>query len=240
MTTLNDTLQRRFNYLRDERATSPQRMGYSEAMAIAEIELRESAGQNGLIITGAGEGLAVELNDALAGWRITWAHNKDGALVYVAGDLSTLLDAQPTITDAYNVAMAYQLKRNKERGAAPTPEATSPTIPSNATGQRRRVYVCHAYSSDPAGNAAKVAEICKVLVAEGVLPIAPQVYLASFVDDATQRDLAMSLCLDLLAGCDELLLRGPELSAGMIDEVRFALRRGIPIRSHVTPKEPNL
>lgn len=96
----------------------------------------------------------------------------------------------------------------------------------------RKVYVCHAYSADPKGNADKVAAICKGLVARGMLPIAPQCYLGAFIDDATERRLAMSLCFELLSMSDVLSVyadENGELSPGMVDELHFARKHDIPI-----------
>lgn len=84
------------------------------------------------------------------------------------------------------------------------------------------IYVCHAYSKNPAKNVAAIKRICEELVSEGDLPIAPQLYLPQFMNDATQRDLAMQMCLELLAKCDMMIVYGTELTEGMLQEVEFA------------------
>lgn len=172
----------------------------------------------------AGDRVIVRPTGELGYIEISW--DWDGKISYFARDRNdggrpANFCASPEDAFGKVVADTDAMNAKQAKLEAATPKPT----------RRQQVYVCHEYSADPEGNTAKVAAICKGLVADGVLPIAPQVYLAAFVDDATQRELAMGLCLDLLAGCDELLLCGPTLSAGMIDEVRFALARGIPIRS---------
>jgi DNA invertase Pin-like site-specific DNA recombinase len=44
--------------------------------------------------------------------------------------------------------------------------------------RRRRVYVCHPFAFDPAGNIAKVRAISQALLVQGVVPIAPHLYRA--------------------------------------------------------------
>jgi hypothetical protein len=68
------------------------------------------------------------------------------------------------------------------------------------------------------------------LLAERVLPIAPQLYLPHLIDEATQRERALDLCLELLATCDEVRVFGRRVSPGMERELQHAARLGIPIR----------
>lgn len=99
-----------------------------------------------------------------------------------------------------------------------------------ATGRRRRIYVCHPYANDPAGNAVLVRGICRALVAEGRLPIAPHLYLPAFLDEATERELALELCLELVDLCDEVRAYGAVITPGMGREIAYARQRGIPVR----------
>jgi hypothetical protein len=96
-------------------------------------------------------------------------------------------------------------------------------------GRSLRVYVCHAWSNDPASNAEDIEFICRAVVAKSALPIAPQIYLSRFMDEATQREQALSFCLQLLADCDLVLAFGAPTD-GMRRELAFARLRGIPIR----------
>lgn len=98
-----------------------------------------------------------------------------------------------------------------------------------ATARRRRVYVCHPYAGDPVGNAARVRVICRRLVAEGVLPIATHLYLPAFLDEATERELALELCLELVDLSDEVRVYGGRITSGMARELERAHERGIPV-----------
>jgi hypothetical protein len=94
-------------------------------------------------------------------------------------------------------------------------------------GGRLRVYICHPYSADPEGNVRAVRAICRAVVEEGHLPIAPHLYLPAFVDEATERALALALCLELVTMCDEVWVYGDEPTSGMRQEILHAARLGI-------------
>ncbi|MDP1826633.1 MAG: 3'-5' exonuclease [Archangium sp.] len=97
-------------------------------------------------------------------------------------------------------------------------------------GRLKRVYVCHPFSDGPAANIGRVQRISRGLIGEGVLPIAPHLYLPQLVDEATQRERALNLCLELLDTCDEVRVFGGRISQGMERELQHAARRGIPVR----------
>ena len=108
--------------------------------------------------------------------------------------------------------------------------AGRPGATAEAAGDRgaRTVYVCHPFSADVVGNGRRVTAIARGLVIKGCLPLAPQIYLPRFVEEDTERDLALRLCLDLLALADEVRVYG-EPSEGMRLEIAEASRLGIPI-----------
>jgi hypothetical protein len=97
--------------------------------------------------------------------------------------------------------------------------------------RRRRVYVCHPYSADPLGNTGKVRRICRQLVFEGALPIAPQLFLPAFIDEGLERELALTLCLEFVDLADELGVFDTHISTGMGLECDRAKSRQIPIRN---------
>jgi hypothetical protein len=90
------------------------------------------------------------------------------------------------------------------------------------------VFVCHPFAADPDSNQGQVARVARGVALEGHLPLAPQIYLPQFLDEATERDLALRLCLRLVALSDEVRAYG-EPTAGMRVEIAEAARLGIPI-----------
>jgi len=90
------------------------------------------------------------------------------------------------------------------------------------------VFVSHFYSCDPDRSRDAVSRIARRIAAEGLLPLAPQLCLPSFVNEATERNLALKQCLGLVALSDEIRVYG-EPSEGMLLEIAEAGRLGIPV-----------
>jgi len=90
------------------------------------------------------------------------------------------------------------------------------------------VFVSHAFSSDPISYGRRVAEIARELSSTGHLPLAPQIYLPRFLNEETERDLALRLCLELVGLADEVWVYG-EPTDGMRLEIAEAERLGIPV-----------
>jgi hypothetical protein len=95
----------------------------------------------------------------------------------------------------------------------------------------KRIYVCHRYSDDPEGNTRAIREICRDLTARGYCPVAPQLYLPHFLDEATERETAMILCRELIDICDAVWVYRSagqsEFSAGQLREIGEAATDGI-------------
>ena len=72
--------------------------------------------------------------------------------------------------------------------------------------------------------------ICRSLVEGGHLPIAPHLYQPVFVDEKSERGLALALSLELVAVCDELRAYGGTVTGGMRREIDRAEALGIPVR----------
>ena len=119
------------------------------------------------------------------------------------------------------------------RDARPVHEpnlASHGQVPLRESSRLRRIYVCHPFADDPEGNAGRVRALCQVLVECGVLPVAPQIYLPQFIDEATHRDRALQLCLGLLDVCDEVRVYSGRITSGMRLEIEHAEALGIPVR----------
>lgn len=121
-------------------------------------------------------------------------------------------EAYEEILDGLHYIAAALVKRRRTEGA-----------------RARRVYVCHPFAGDPAGNIERVRGISRLLAAEGVLPVAPHLYLPQFLDERTERDEALRLCLELLRTCDEVRVFGASISPGMRREIEHARALGLPV-----------
>jgi hypothetical protein len=125
-------------------------------------------------------------------------------------------EALAEVLDALNYCAAELVRLRRGRKAA---------------GMRtRRVYVCHPFADDPEANAERVRGICRALTESGFLPIAPHLYLPQFLDEETERDRALSLCLELVGACDEVRVYGGRVTSGMRREIERAEAMSIPVR----------
>jgi hypothetical protein len=95
----------------------------------------------------------------------------------------------------------------------------------------KTVYICHPYANDPEGNIKSVIEICRD-IKHHVVPLAPHLALKGYIDEATERSLALKHGLKLLEGCDELWVCSEQISEGMVGEIRQANKLGIPVISY--------
>ncbi len=93
---------------------------------------------------------------------------------------------------------------------------------------KRVVYVCHGYSLDPIFNAERICKVCRSLVHEGRVPIAPQLLLPQFIHEETERDLALMLCFEFIALAEEVWVYG-DPTDGMRMEIAEAERLRIPV-----------
>jgi hypothetical protein len=93
---------------------------------------------------------------------------------------------------------------------------------------KRVVYICHPFRGDVAANRERVRRLCAA-VKRDYVPLAPHLMLPSYIDEATERDLALEHGLALLRGADEVWVCGPCVSEGMAGEIAEALRLGVPV-----------
>ncbi len=110
----------------------------------------------------------------------------------------------------------------------------------HALNDPKIIYICHPFGVDPGVNADQIRAECRRIASEQLLPLAPQLLLPQFVDEKTERGLAMLFCLRLVAAADEVWVYG-NLSEGMRLEVARAKRLGIPVVQKDLPddREPD-
>lgn len=135
-----------------------------------------------------------------------------------------LTERETTSSDSEKVKSMYRVARSSLGKVEVVCEKTKEEVVD-----MKRVYICHPYSDDPAGNAEKVRVICRSLAERGFNPIAPQLYLNQLVLEDTQRELAMKICLDLVKMCDEVWVYG-EPPAGMRQELELCSRMSKPVK----------
>jgi hypothetical protein len=92
------------------------------------------------------------------------------------------------------------------------------------------VYICSKYSGDITTNSNDAKRYSKFAVEQGVIPIAPHLLFPLFMDEKTERDIAMYMNEVLISRVDELWVFGNELSTGMKVEVETAKKLKKPVQ----------
>ncbi|MEE0482880.1 MAG: DUF4406 domain-containing protein [Megasphaera elsdenii] len=92
------------------------------------------------------------------------------------------------------------------------------------------VYICSPYAGDTAANVQKAREYCRYAKDRGCIPMAPHLFLPQFMDESTERELALFMDIALLSKCAELWVFGDTVSEGMQKEIGYAKRKGKRIR----------
>lgn len=90
------------------------------------------------------------------------------------------------------------------------------------------VFISHPFTANPKENMDRVSAIACRLAIEGHVPFAPQLFLPLFLDETTERHIALRICLKLVSLADKLHIYG-EISEGMTLEIQDAISLGIPV-----------
>ena len=119
--------------------------------------------------------------------------------------------------------------KNPEGYPDPVPYQAISNMNKEQKRYRPMVYICSAYSGDVEGNVIKARKYSRYAVDEGVIPIAPHLLLPQFMEEETERNLAMFMDIAILSKCRELWVFG-EPTAGMEKEIAYAERKQMTIK----------
>lgn len=101
---------------------------------------------------------------------------------------------------------------------------------------KKLIYVASPHGGKDS-NIKKNAEYCRRVIAVGELPVSPH-HALSFMDEETERDVAMEICIKLLLACDEAwFFTESGMTKGMCREEIAARQAGITIREVVQPRQ---
>ena len=99
--------------------------------------------------------------------------------------------------------------------------------------KKKTVFIAHPVRGDARGNARKVLDICREVHKKNIIPVAPYLVSIQYLDDNVKEDRELGIEATLEAFhrgfIDELWLFGDRISEGMGEEVRLALKLGIPV-----------
>lgn len=97
------------------------------------------------------------------------------------------------------------------------------------------VFVISPYRGTPKEmeeNRQRAASICRGILQEGKVPIAPHLYCPQFLpdeDDPAVRGTGMTIGRQLMQLCDEVRIYGPRITEGMAQDIVHAIKLGKPI-----------
>ena len=85
---------------------------------------------------------------------------------------------------------------------AEDPEITEDT---EETEPYKHVFVGHRFDYKcPEADTAQIHEICRLLVAQEIVPVAPQIYLTQFMYGRFMDHPSLAAALEMMASCDEV------------------------------------
>lgn len=99
-----------------------------------------------------------------------------------------------------------------------------------AARYRPLVYICSPFSGDISGNIDKAKKYSRFAVDQKAIPLAPHLLFPQFMDEDTERELAVFMDMVLLGRCKEVWVFGSHISDGMAAEIEKAKRKQIRIR----------
>lgn len=99
-----------------------------------------------------------------------------------------------------------------------------------AAAYRPLVYICSPYSGDVEKNTYRARAYSRFAVAKHTIPVTPHLLYPQFMDEETERELALFMGIILLGKCDEVWVFGGTISEGMEAEIAKAKKQRKRIR----------
>ncbi len=112
----------------------------------------------------------------------------------------------------------------------PDPTACEAVRNASHFGYRPLIYVCSPFSGDIEGNTERARKYSRYAVDKGFIPIAPHLLLPQFMEEESERELAMFMDFAIMSYCKELWVFGNTVSSGMKQEIDRANRKGMKVR----------
>lgn len=120
--------------------------------------------------------------------------------------------------------------KNQEGYADPTAYQALTQIENETRKYRPLVYICSPFSGDIKGNIEKAKRYSRFAVDAGAIAFAPHLLLPLYMQEETERELAMFMDMVFLGKCDELWVFGDVISQGMQAEISKAKKKNMIIR----------
>ena len=120
--------------------------------------------------------------------------------------------------------------KNQEGYADPTAYQALTKIENESKKYRPLVYICSPFSGDVELNTEKAKRYSRFVVDAGAIAFAPHLLLPLYMQEETERELAMFMDMVFLGKCDELWAFGNVITKGMQAEISKAKKKKMTIR----------
>ena len=95
---------------------------------------------------------------------------------------------------------------------------------------RPLVYICSPYRGDVEENTKVARKFCRFVTDKGQIPVAPHLLFPQFMDEETERELALFMGIILMGKCQEVWVLGEKVTEGMSAEIEKANQRRQKVR----------
>ena len=121
-------------------------------------------------------------------------------------------------------------KKNRNIEGYYDPTASEAIRHASTFGFRPLVYICSPFSGDTEKNLERARAYSRFAVDEGYIPLTPHLMYPQFMNERTERELAMHMDLVILKHCKELWVFGENITSGMQEEIDLARKRNLTVK----------
>lgn len=125
-------------------------------------------------------------------------------------------------SEGYHDPVVYEALTNMEKEQRVAVRA--------AASYRPLVYICSPYAGDVETNAENARRYSRFAVEHMAIPFAPHLLMPQYMDEGTERELALRMGIIFLSKCEQIWVFGDHISSGMAYEIRKATNMGKKIR----------
>ena len=125
-------------------------------------------------------------------------------------------------SEGYYDPVVYEALTNMEKEQCAAVRATS--------AYRPLVYICSPYAGDMETNAENARKYSRFAVENMAIPFAPHLLMPQYMDEGTERELALRMGIIFLSKCEQLWVFGNRVSEGMAYEIKKAINMGKKVR----------
>ncbi len=125
-------------------------------------------------------------------------------------------------SEGYHDPVVYEALTNMEKEQRAAVRA--------ASAYRPLVYICSPYAGDVEMNAENARKYSRFAVESMAIPFAPHLLMPQYMDEGTERELALRMGIIFLSKCEQVWVFGERVSEGMAYEIKKATSMGKKVR----------